>query len=153
MSAVSVGSDELPGTEAFLHSLCGVSFWDNASQPNVHFSAQIIIRATYVRRFELLTSSPTPFLLDILFCSRYLRPASACSNPSPSLLFGWVTNTAKMSFLGGAECSTAGNPLAQFAKVGQQDTSLQRDRLVGRGPGVQESMRSQHAGPQDGVGL
>ena len=57
-----------------------------------------------------------------------------------------------MSFMGGAECSTAGNPLAQFAKVGQQDTSLQRDRLVGRGPGVQESMRSQVAGPQDGVG-
>ncbi|KIW07603.1 hypothetical protein, variant [Verruconis gallopava] len=56
-----------------------------------------------------------------------------------------------MSFLGGAECSTAGNPLAQFAKVGQQDTSLQRDRLVGRGPGLQESMRSQQAGPQDGM--
>lgn len=57
-----------------------------------------------------------------------------------------------MSFLGGAECSTAGNPLAQFAKVGQQDTSLQRDRLVGRGPGgVQEGMRSQVNGPQEGV--
>lgn len=56
-----------------------------------------------------------------------------------------------MSFMGGAECSTAGNPLAQFAKVGQQDTSLQRDRLVGRGPGMQESMRSQNAGPQEGV--
>jgi peroxin-5 len=52
-----------------------------------------------------------------------------------------------MSFLGGAECSTGANPLAQFSKVGQQDTSLQRDRLVGRGPGAQESMRSQVAGP------
>ncbi|EAL85289.1 tetratricopeptide repeat protein [Aspergillus fumigatus Af293] len=48
-----------------------------------------------------------------------------------------------MSFLGGAECSTAGNPLSQFTKHVQDDKSLQRDRLVGRGPGgVQESMRS-----------
>lgn len=52
-----------------------------------------------------------------------------------------------MSFLGGAECSTGANPLSQFAKVGQQDSSLQRDRLVGRGPGVQEGMRSQVNGP------
>ncbi|KAJ9197342.1 hypothetical protein DTO164E3_5775 [Paecilomyces variotii] len=49
-----------------------------------------------------------------------------------------------MSFLGGAECSTAANPLAQFTKHVQDDKSLQRDRLVGRGPGgMQESMRSQ----------
>ncbi|KAJ5085320.1 hypothetical protein N7532_010091 [Penicillium argentinense] len=47
-----------------------------------------------------------------------------------------------MSFLGGAECSTAGNPLTQFTKHVQDDKSLQRDRLVGRGPGVQEGMRS-----------
>ncbi|KAL1999476.1 hypothetical protein VTN02DRAFT_4455 [Thermoascus thermophilus] len=48
-----------------------------------------------------------------------------------------------MSFLGGAECSTASNPLAQFTKHVQDDKSLQRDRLVGRGPGgMQESMRS-----------
>ncbi|KAJ5936639.1 hypothetical protein N7466_003089 [Penicillium verhagenii] len=47
-----------------------------------------------------------------------------------------------MSFLGGAECSTAGNPLSQFTKHVQDDKSLQRDRLVGRGPGMQESMRS-----------
>ncbi|GES58599.1 peroxisomal targeting signal receptor [Aspergillus terreus] len=48
-----------------------------------------------------------------------------------------------MSFLGGAECSTAGNPLTQFTKHVQDDKSLQRDRLVGRGPGgMQESMRS-----------
>ncbi|KAL2122383.1 hypothetical protein VTJ04DRAFT_2838 [Mycothermus thermophilus] len=39
-----------------------------------------------------------------------------------------------MSFLGGAECSTAGNPLSQFAKHVQDDKSLQHDRLVGRGP-------------------
>ena len=49
-----------------------------------------------------------------------------------------------MSFLGGAECSTAANPLAQFVKHTQDDKSLQRDRLVGRGPRAGfESMRSQ----------
>ena len=49
-----------------------------------------------------------------------------------------------MSFLGGAECSTAANPLAQFSKHTQNDTSLQKDRLVGRAPGAGlESMRSQ----------
>ncbi|KAF2874820.1 hypothetical protein BDV95DRAFT_626453 [Massariosphaeria phaeospora] len=52
-----------------------------------------------------------------------------------------------MSFLGGAECSTAGNPLSQFTKHVQDDKSLQRDRLVGRGPGgLQEGMRSQQMG-------
>ncbi|OCK82099.1 TPR-like protein [Lepidopterella palustris CBS 459.81] len=52
-----------------------------------------------------------------------------------------------MSFLGGAECSTAGNPLSQFTKHVQDDKSLQRDRLVGRGPGgLQEGMRSQVMG-------
>lgn len=59
-----------------------------------------------------------------------------------------------MSFLGGAECSTAGNPLTQFTKHIQDDKSLQRDRLVGRGPGgMQESMRSAGMmGGQDQVG-
>ncbi|KAI5286667.1 Peroxisomal membrane signal receptor PTS1 [Ascosphaera aggregata] len=48
-----------------------------------------------------------------------------------------------MSFLGGSECSTAANPLAQVTKHVQDDKSLQRDRLVGRGPGgMQEGMRS-----------
>lgn len=52
-----------------------------------------------------------------------------------------------MSFLGGAECSTAGNPLSQFTKHVQDDKSLQRDRLIGRGPGgMQEGMRSQQMG-------
>lgn len=52
-----------------------------------------------------------------------------------------------MSFLGGAECSTAGNPLSQFTKHVQDDKSLQRDRLVGAGPGgLQESFRSQRGG-------
>ena len=60
-----------------------------------------------------------------------------------------------MSFLGGAECSTAGNPLTQFTKHVHDDTSLQRDRLVGRGSGgVQESMRTQRMGMgQDKVRL
>ncbi|KAK2875395.1 hypothetical protein FQN49_001621 [Arthroderma sp. PD_2] len=47
-----------------------------------------------------------------------------------------------MSFLGGSECSTAGNPLTQFTKHVQDDKSLQRDRLAGNGPGRQETMRS-----------
>ena len=52
-----------------------------------------------------------------------------------------------MSFLGGAECSTAGNPLSQFTKHVQDDKSLQRDRLVGQGlGGFQESFRSQRNG-------
>jgi peroxin-5 len=52
-----------------------------------------------------------------------------------------------MSFLGGAECSSGANPLSQFTKHVQDDKSLQRDRLVGRGPGgMQEGMRSQQMG-------
>ncbi|KAF6220261.1 hypothetical protein HO133_003393 [Letharia lupina] len=55
-----------------------------------------------------------------------------------------------MSFLGGAECSTAGNPLSQFTKHVQDDKSLHRDRLMGRGPaGLQESFRSQVNGPSE----
>jgi len=55
-----------------------------------------------------------------------------------------------MSFLGGAECSTGANPLSQFSKLTQDDKSLQRDRLVGHGPGgMQESMRSQQMGGPD----
>jgi hypothetical protein len=57
-----------------------------------------------------------------------------------------------MSFLGGAECSTAGNPLGQFTKHVQDDKSLQRDRLVGRGPGALQGMRSAGmSGSQDTV--
>ena len=59
-----------------------------------------------------------------------------------------------MSFMGGAECSTAGNPLSQFAKHTQDDRSLQRDRMVNGGPqGAMGGFRSagQH-GPQDEVG-
>lgn len=56
--------------------------------------------------------------------------------------------------MGGAECSTAGNPLSQLAKHAQDDQSLQRDRLVNRGPSAgPDSFRSiVHNGPaQDGV--
>lgn len=58
-----------------------------------------------------------------------------------------------MSFLGGAECSTAGNPLSQFTKHVQDDNSLQRDRLVKQGSGgLQESFRSRANGSgQDAV--
>lgn len=60
-----------------------------------------------------------------------------------------------MSFLGGAECSTAGNPLSQFTKHVQDDKSLQRERLVGNGSsGAQESFRSPRNGPgQDEVSI
>lgn len=63
-----------------------------------------------------------------------------------------------MSFLGGAECSTAGNPLSQFTKHVQDDKSLQRDRLVGRpGQSNLNGMRSRGgmnaSGSQDNVGL
>jgi hypothetical protein len=61
-----------------------------------------------------------------------------------------------MSFLGGAECSTAGNPLSQFSKLGSDDKSLQRDRLVGRGPANLQGMRSNGlgmSGSQDAVSL
>ena len=60
-----------------------------------------------------------------------------------------------MAFLGGAECSTAGNPLTQFTKQYQDDKTLQRDRLVGRGLGGQfESMRSQRPiGQQENASL
>ncbi|KAL8902039.1 MAG: hypothetical protein Q9207_004904 [Kuettlingeria erythrocarpa] len=52
-----------------------------------------------------------------------------------------------MAFLGGAECSTAGNPLSQFTKHVQDDRSLQRDRIIGAGPsGFQESFRTQRSG-------
>ena len=61
-----------------------------------------------------------------------------------------------MSFMGGgAECSTAGNPLSQFTKHVQDDKSLQHDRLVGRGPGGSlGSFRSAgRSTPQDEVGF
>ncbi|KAF2718793.1 TPR-like protein [Polychaeton citri CBS 116435] len=51
-----------------------------------------------------------------------------------------------MSFLGGPECSTAANPLAQFQKQTSQDTSLQRDRLQNLHPAQLNSFRSQQQG-------
>ena len=49
-----------------------------------------------------------------------------------------------MSFLGGGECSTARNPLAQLSKHTDGDKSLQRDRFtVGQGMGAGAGLRSQ----------
>jgi peroxin-5 len=54
-----------------------------------------------------------------------------------------------MAFLGGAECSTAGNPLSQFTKHVQDDRTLQRDRLVNQGPNsAGQSFRSLQANAQ-----
>lgn len=55
-----------------------------------------------------------------------------------------------MSFLGGPECSTAANPLAQFQKQSASDTSLQRDRLTNRTNNPQlNAFRSQQGLPDD----
>jgi len=54
-----------------------------------------------------------------------------------------------MSFLGGPECSTAANPLAQFQKQTAADTSLQRDRLTSRQPQQFNGFRSQPQVPED----
>ncbi|AEO65399.1 fefaab9c-00a8-4a13-9342-aa3518c852c6 [Thermothielavioides terrestris] len=58
-----------------------------------------------------------------------------------------------MSFLGGAECSSAGNPLSQFTKHVQDDKSLQHDRLAGRGPSpaVGGFRSAVHNAPQDEI--
>ena len=37
-----------------------------------------------------------------------------------------------MSILGGAECSTASNPLGQFMKHVHEESSLHQDRVAGR---------------------
>lgn len=60
-----------------------------------------------------------------------------------------------MSFMGGAECSTSGNPLSQFAKHTQDDNSLQRDRLRNGTPqgGMGGFRSAQQHGPQDEVSL
>ncbi|KAK5105755.1 hypothetical protein LTR62_002175 [Meristemomyces frigidus] len=55
-----------------------------------------------------------------------------------------------MSFLGGPECSTSSNPLAQFQKQSSADTSLQRDRLTSRSQQQQyNGFRTQQGGPGD----
>lgn len=55
-----------------------------------------------------------------------------------------------MSFLGGPECSTGANPLAQFQKQAGADTSLQRDRLTNRTPQQQHNgFRSGQQIPED----
>lgn len=59
-----------------------------------------------------------------------------------------------MSFMGGgAECSTAGNPLSQMKSHMQDDRSLQRDRMAARGPGAAGGFRTANpAAQQDEVG-
>ena len=54
-----------------------------------------------------------------------------------------------MSFLGGPECSTGANPLAQFQKQTASDTSLQRDRLTSRTPQQLNGFRTQQGIPDD----
>ncbi|KAF7186287.1 Peroxisomal targeting signal receptor [Pseudocercospora fuligena] len=54
-----------------------------------------------------------------------------------------------MSFLGGPECSTGANPLAQFQKQTGADTSLQRDRLASRQPQQLNGFRSGPQLPED----
>ncbi|EME48733.1 hypothetical protein DOTSEDRAFT_162467 [Dothistroma septosporum NZE10] len=54
-----------------------------------------------------------------------------------------------MSFLGGPECSTGSNPLAQFQKTTGADTSLQRDRLTSRQPQQFNGFRSGQQLPDD----
>lgn len=54
-----------------------------------------------------------------------------------------------MSFLGGPECSTGSNPLAQFQKQTSADTSLQRDRLSSRQPQQLHGFRSGAQIPED----
>lgn len=54
-----------------------------------------------------------------------------------------------MSFMGGPECSTGSNPLAQFQKQTSADTSLQRDRLTSRTPQQLNGFRSGQQLPDD----
>lgn len=54
-----------------------------------------------------------------------------------------------MSFLGGPECSTGANPLAQFQKQTSTDTSLQRDRLTNLQPMQLNGFRSGQQRPDD----
>jgi hypothetical protein len=85
----------------------------------------------------------------------YIDSLSCLPESRDSHCFTFLTSLSAMSFLGGAECSTGANPLSQFTKHVQDDKSLQRDRLVGRGPGgLQEGMRSQQmGGGSDGVSI
>lgn len=56
-----------------------------------------------------------------------------------------------MSFLGGPECSTGSNPLAQFQKQTSQDTSLQRDRLTSRAQPGLSNFRTQQQSHDNGA--
>ncbi len=58
-----------------------------------------------------------------------------------------------MSLLGGAECSTASNPLSQFSKHVHDDQSQYLERLTGpRADGASQSIRGNApVGEQDAV--
>lgn len=78
-----------------------------------------------------------------------LKPCRFCSTQNtreiiPLHFLRIASLTSVMSLLGGAECSTAVNPLHQFSKHLNEDQSLQRDRLTEHAlNGRQESFRSQ----------
>ena len=95
------------------------------------------------------------FSLLVIYPLVYINLFSLCRVSGSVHTTNSLLQNSTMSFLSGAECSTAGNPLSQFTKHVQDDKSLQRDRLVGRGPGgLQEGMRSQViGGGQDNVSL
>ena len=97
--------------------------------------------------FLAIISTASFFPSHIYFCSLFVlfsfpRHHPPSPPPPPPLLFTRASSRfpptpptfAAMSFMGGAECSTAGNPLSQFTKHVQDDRSLQRDRLVNGGP-------------------
>ncbi len=112
------------------------------AQKEPRLKRQTVDIKTYYKR-NLQTQHQHPHLLPIFSFS--YRPHLLYPSILLLKLAGVLTST--MSFLGGAECSTAGNPLSQFTKHVQDDKSLQRDRLVGRGPGgLQEGLRSQRIG-------
>lgn len=97
--------------------------------------------------------TPTlPNILSFTTSSVSLSYTTASTLNKPPSSHTQLQTPLTMSFLGGAECSTAGNPLSQFSKIGSDDKSLQRDRLVGRPGGSAQGMRSnQMNGTQENV--
>ena len=121
--------------------------------PNPTFCASVF---QTIRTITKLHTRPLfLFSLLVIYPLVYINLFSLCSVSGSTHTTNSPLQNSTMSFLGGAECSTAGNPLSQFTKHVQDDKSLQRDRLVGRGPGgLQEGMRSQViGGGQDNVSL
>lgn len=101
------------------------------------------------------TSAPHDFCLSSSSSCPQIELSWLVISLSFSIIHSFCCLCIAMAFLGGAECSTVGNPLTQFTKHVQDDKSLQRDRLTGRGPGGQyETFRSQGTvGQHDMVSL